>query len=69
MHTNGSHDGGIQQHFSATRLQHSTLKGSDQIANMEVNNVLQLVGCTIQEAGHACEFATRGVLLDLRQAW
>lgn len=68
MHTDSPHDGGIQQHFSATRLQHSALQRGDQVAHMEVHNVLQLVSCAIQEAGHACKLATRGVLLNLRQA-
>ena len=44
MRTDCAHDSCIQQHFSAARLEHSALQGGDQVAHMEIHNILQLVG-------------------------
>lgn len=66
MRTNGAHDGGVQQHLAPARLQHRALQRRDQVAHVEVDDVLQLVARAVQEARRARKLAAGRVLLHLR---
>ena len=63
-----AHDGGVQEHFSAAGLQGGALQGRDQVAHVEVDNVLQLVRRAVEQAVGARKLAACGVLLHLG-AW
>ena len=45
-----SHDCSIHQELPSSWLQDSSLQRGDYVANMKVHNILQLVGCAVQEA-------------------
>lgn len=46
-----SHDGGIHQDLPSSWLQDCPLKRGDYVPHMKVYNILQLVGCGVQQAG------------------
>ena len=64
-----SHNCSIDQDLPPSWLQDCSLQGGDYVPHMEVHNILQLVGCAVQQAGRPRKLPACWVLLDLQEAY
>mmetsp|Transcript_36613 Transcript_36613/g.81476 ORF Transcript_36613/g.81476 Transcript_36613/m.81476 type:complete len:230 (-) Transcript_36613:3346-4035(-) len=62
---NAAHHSGIQNDLLAARLQACPLQRCDRVSDMEVDDVVQLVRCSVQLAQGLCQLAASRVLLHL----
>ncbi len=66
--TDAAHDSGVDEHFLAARLQRAALQRRDQVADVEVDDVVQLVRRAVQQRRRTRKLAARGVILHLQSS-
>ena len=63
--TDGAHHRRVQNHFLSTRLHWCDRERRHDVTHVELYDVVQSIGRSIQMTCHGCQLAARRIVLDL----